>query len=649
MKLIEKSFKKSVYSIVGMVFILLIFAFLSNIFYLQARSNTLYEFRESTFEIESLVNDSKLPVGVIKNVIAQINQSETMEMERKDRIIKAYLQNYEKLSDYVKRIKELSADVNQGIGVLVGDPLFGKVFTLGELDSSRKSLTVLIKETELLLSFYDPNNVNFKELDGEMVSENFESISKSTRKILFDSSQIRKKIMIFNLWWNNLIFLILLLSVIRLTIIIKRMIEKDIPFVLEGLKLLNCFDHDFEKLPKLNQKFLEEQHFESLMKEIFTEQSFLNEIKEISNRLFVLDDILDELFIKIQKIFPVDRIGVAFIDYEKQIMVAEYAISNYGEIALGAGYEVEMSLTSLVKIAQEKKSQCTDDIREIIKARPQSVTVRLLNEEGIRSNMIIPLISDNRVFGFIFFSSRKVKSFNEETVRIAEGISHELSSIINKTYFAKKMFATVTRTFAKLVEQKDNETGDHIKRMTDYSVAIASALLNHPDQNYRVNQSFVNDIDNDACVHDIGKVGIPDEILKKPGRLTADEWLVMQTHSEIGYNVMCELKEQLRTFNKDFYQTAIDIARYHHEKWDGSGYPMGLKGQEIPLSARIIAIADAFDAITSKRVYKSSIEFDKAVQIIRDDAGAHFDPVLVSVFESVLPKIKEIYKKLSSS
>ena len=201
----------------------------------------------------------------------------------------------------------------------------------------------------------------------------------------------------------------------------------------------------------------------------------------------------------------------------------------------------------------------------------------------------------------------------------------------------------MTFAFAQLVEAKDDETGDHIKRVTEYATIIAKGLQENHLPDYEINRNFINDIERNTSSHDIGKIGIPDNILNKPGKLTEEEFEIMKSHSELGYKVFNELGEGLRIFERDYYKTASEIARSHHEKWDGSGYPEGLIGKDIPISARIVAIADVFDALSSARVYKKAFSFEKSVKIIKESSGNHFDPYLVEIFMKKIDSIKQIY------
>jgi putative two-component system response regulator len=185
----------------------------------------------------------------------------------------------------------------------------------------------------------------------------------------------------------------------------------------------------------------------------------------------------------------------------------------------------------------------------------------------------------------------------------------------------------VIQRLGRAAEYKDNETGMHVVRMSHYSRILASQL--------NVSKRWVELVFQAAPMHDIGKIGIPDNVLRKPGKLDADEWAVMQKHVEIGGDIIGDSDSLL-------LQMAQEIALNHHEKWDGSGYPNQLKGEQIPLSARIVAIADVFDALTSVRPYKKAWSIEETLALLERDAGTHFDPSLVPIFISKLDDILAI-------
>ena len=187
------------------------------------------------------------------------------------------------------------------------------------------------------------------------------------------------------------------------------------------------------------------------------------------------------------------------------------------------------------------------------------------------------------------------------------------------------------RALAHLAETRDPETGNHILRTQGYVQALARRLQEHPRFATILTDQYINLLTRSAPLHDIGKVGIPDAILLKPGKLNPDEWSIMKTHAKMGADAI-ELAERDAEQEVEFLKLAKEIAHWHHEKWDGSGYPDGLAGEAIPVSARLMALADVFDAIISARVYKAPISFDKARRIIAKGRGSHFDPDVADAF-----------------
>jgi putative two-component system response regulator len=196
-----------------------------------------------------------------------------------------------------------------------------------------------------------------------------------------------------------------------------------------------------------------------------------------------------------------------------------------------------------------------------------------------------------------------------------------------------KQFAAIVsiRALTRLTEIKDSETGNHILRTQRYLKLLANILRNHPRFSAVLTDGYIDLLVQSAPLHDIGKVGIPDRILLKPGKLTEEEWIVMKTHAKLGSDVIEAVERDIGR-PVEFLAIAKEIARWHHEKWDGSGYPDSLVGETIPLSARLMALADVFDALVSQRVYKEHIPFEKARRIIESDRGVCFDPDVTDAF-----------------
>lgn len=195
-----------------------------------------------------------------------------------------------------------------------------------------------------------------------------------------------------------------------------------------------------------------------------------------------------------------------------------------------------------------------------------------------------------------------------------------------------------------LAETRDSETGAHIQRTKLYVRQLCEQLAKNPKNHRTLTRGNIDLIVVSAPLHDIGKVGIPDSILLKPAKLTPDEFAIMKTHTTLGRDSIAKA-EQLMGGGVTFLRYPKEIVYSHHEKWDGTGYPLGLAGADIPFPARIVALADVYDALTSQRVYKLPVSHEEAVKIIKDEAGKHFDPEIVEAFEAVHESFHEICER----
>lgn len=201
---------------------------------------------------------------------------------------------------------------------------------------------------------------------------------------------------------------------------------------------------------------------------------------------------------------------------------------------------------------------------------------------------------------------------------------------------------------ASLAETRDNETGNHIRRTQNYVRSLAEALRPHPRFAAMLTDDYIETLYRSAPLHDIGKVGIPDRILLKPGRFEPQEFEIMKTHTTLGRDAI-EAAERALGSVVGFLSMAKEIAYGHQEKWDGSGYPLGLAGDAIPLSARLMAVADVYDALISRRVYKDGMPHEKAVAIILEGRGQHFDPDIVDCFAGITEVFRDIALRYADS
>ncbi len=201
---------------------------------------------------------------------------------------------------------------------------------------------------------------------------------------------------------------------------------------------------------------------------------------------------------------------------------------------------------------------------------------------------------------------------------------------------------------ASLAETRDSDTGNHIRRTQFYVRLLAENLRDHPRFAAILTDHYITMLFKSAPLHDIGKVGIPDRILLKPGRFEPEEFEIMKTHTTLGRDALEHAEQQLG-MKVDFLTMSKEIALYHQEKWDGSGYPEQLAGEAIPLSARLMAVADVYDALTSKRVYKDGMPHEKAAKIIVEGKGSHFDPDIVDAFLAVEGEILRVAARFADS
>ena len=233
----------------------------------------------------------------------------------------------------------------------------------------------------------------------------------------------------------------------------------------------------------------------------------------------------------------------------------------------------------------------------------------------------------------------------ERTRKIQEQ-SDELAARSEQLIAAQS--ATIS-AFCSLVEARDNETGNHIRRTQHYLLALCEQLCEHPSFAAELTAANIQLLFKSAPLHDIGKVAIPDRILLKQGKLTAEEWIIMQRHAELGAIAIVAAQHEIGKTNSSYLEYARQIALSHHERWDGTGYPQKLAGNAIPLAGRLMAIADVYDALISRRVYKPAFPHDEAIAIMREESGRHFDPEIIAGMLTIAARFDEIARRFADS
>ena len=265
--------------------------------------------------------------------------------------------------------------------------------------------------------------------------------------------------------------------------------------------------------------------------------------------------------------------------------------------------------------------------------------------------LVVMLSSGHFLGKFIMLSLRQRfenLSLAHQLAAMNDDLEHKVTErtaqLQHKTEEVSQIRDVTIMAMASLAETRDNETGNHLKRTQNYIRALAIKLRDNPRFSDFLTDDNIESLFKLAPLHDIGKVGIPDAILLKQGKLTPEEFTIMKSHPILGGNAIAAAESGLPTPNR-FLHIAREIANSHHEKWDGSGYPQGLKGDAIPISARLMAVADVYDALISKRIYKQPFPHEDAVAHILQGSGAHFDPDVVDAFRSIQEEFRQIAGK----
>jgi len=264
------------------------------------------------------------------------------------------------------------------------------------------------------------------------------------------------------------------------------------------------------------------------------------------------------------------------------------------------------------------------------------------NEEISLSDMPIDLLIDGNI---LFHVNKDISEEDNILFRIildkmktTDDATIYLVSLIEITEIKESLIEKSINALLKASQLKDDDTGNHIRRINEYSFAMATHLLKKENKFYtEIDKEYCRKIKKVASMHDVGKIGIPDYILTKPAKLTDEEFKIMQEHTINGAFILSELAGQM----------ARDIALFHHEKWSGTGYPYGFREEQIPLAARIVAIADVYDALRMKRCYKEAIPHDETIKIIIEGKGFHFEPNLIDIFLKMNSEFNNIFESMN--
>ena len=435
--------------------------------------------------------------------------------------------------------------------------------------------------------------------------------------------------------------LALILLSVFLTIFAVLYIYKDL------FKALNIFYAGFEKLGLNHQK---NQGTMTIAQEVKIMLDGFKETLELTENINSSDSFtesLEHIYHSFKNILPYTYIGIALLKDNQKNVVASYGYSENKHDQLAEnliGHEVALSETSLEQIMLIREPRIINDLDAYFINRPIKKYSRTILDHGIQSSITLPLQSNGKPIGFIFFSSDTKHVYENRHIEYLKIISNSIALSFQKNIYIDELIYTSILALAKLSEARDEDTGDHLLRISRYVSVLANELKKLPKYKDIITAEFVANLVKFSPMHDIGKVGIPDAILLKPAKLTPEEFEIMKTHTEYGANVLMEAEQNINKLGRSLFHMGVEIAQNHHEKYDGTGYPKGLRGEDIPLSARIIAIADVFDALMSKRPYKEPFSVEKTLKIINDGKGFHFDPDVVDAFNNVKDAMLSLHK-----
>lgn len=358
----------------------------------------------------------------------------------------------------------------------------------------------------------------------------------------------------------------------------------------------------------------------------------LNEHIPLQDKLIVAHKSVSELFPFIA------RIAIAI--YDPDTSVLKTYLHSSGEDHPLENYQALLDDAPSLKAILEKGLPRVVNNLVTFEGGEHEHTERI-GRQGYAASYTMPMFNEGKFFGFIFFNSYEKDVFDEDVLRQIDLYGHMISLMVINELTAINTLKAAVKTTGGITHCRDPETGSHLDRMSRYSRLIASSL----SEKYDLDDTYIEHIFMFSPLHDIGKIGIPDNILLKPASLDKDETSIMKTHATKGRAMIDELLENFGLDNIKYVEVLRNIAEFHHEAINGGGYPSGIKGDEIPLEARIVAVADVFDALTSKRPYKDAWANQKAIETLKQMSGEVLDQDCVNALLDNMEQVEGIQKQ----
>lgn len=377
----------------------------------------------------------------------------------------------------------------------------------------------------------------------------------------------------------------------------------------------------------------------------------INAIARLTERLDAarsLDEMVRFAFEEFRLLLPIDWVGLLSLNHVGDgFQLEHWHAQRQTPFEIGTRFPLEGTL--LAEAHFSGKPLHIPNLAEEGERNPKAEFVAALSRDGFGSALLFPVGRDHHEGSWsalLVFASLTPSAYRPEHIELLHNIATQVSQGVAKTVLAENLVISAVSGLAKLAESRDSETGGHLTRMALYAATIAEELNREGRYAGLFPPEQVRNIHRFAPMHDIGKVGIADSVLLKSGRLSEDEWVLMEKHPAIGGEVLRRCEAQMNAVGYSIFQIGIEIAEGHHEHYDGSGYPHHLVGDAIPLSARVVSVADVFDALTSKRPYKAAWGINDAVAEMERQAGHHFDLEVIAGFKRALPRLLVIYERL---
>jgi len=594
--------------------------------------------RKHDYAILNLVGQLRVISQSLLSQGGNYKQAAPRDYESYNRDLNLYYKNLKKhLEDYTAIINAFEARLLPADLTGNAEPIYCNwdEQSVQQLSSTAEKWRVF--RTGLLKTLGDDAEQPRLEAAAKYIVENAASLQQSSGDIA-TAFQKMMEIKLNNINYMNRLFIVIFISMNMLILLgFVYRVFRPLDYTRRSFSNVANGDLSYQvKIESGNEIGSLAQSFNSLTQRL----AALFRLSDRIHQAHTLDESVKLFYQEFKQFLPLDWVGlIRCVPGTDQFILERMYTDMQSEL-----YENEYFDTDEIILQRVAHINCPVNIGKL-QDECKSSMAKKFNNSQLLSLLALPLDCQSNDTVILLLASRKEDAYEEKHLELLENISTQLSHSLDKTIGMEGLVISTIEGLAKLAESRDPETGDHLTRMSLYSAVIAEKLSKNPAYSDVVTSAYIRDVFRFAPMHDIGKVGIEDNILLKPGKLSAEERQVMEKHPLIGARVLERCEQQVNALGHSVFKTGIEIAGAHHEKFDGSGYPSKLRGSNIPLSARIVAVADVFDALTSRRPYKEAWPIEKALTVMREESGKHFDPDVIDAFENAMPKIMDIYNE----